>query len=70
MQFLLKIFLVRTKTYLIYILLPKVKFPVSFGAEEEGKGGVYMALDMGIKWNNKATWKTVGIEMGQRVFHC
>lgn len=73
MQFLLKIFLVGTKTYkiyLIYILLPEVKFPAPFGAEAEGRGGVCMVLDMGIEWNNKATWKTVGMETGQRVFLC
>lgn len=51
MQFLLKIFLVGTKTYMItlFTFCFPVKFPVSFGAEEEERGGVYMVLDMGIK---------------------
>lgn len=43
MRFLIKIFSVGTETctvYLIYIPLPRVKFPVSFGAEQEAKGEV------------------------------
>ena len=40
------------------------------GLNKRKKEGVWMILDMGIKWNNQATCRVVGVEMGQRAFRC